>query len=332
MNRRSVAGLFVGALVIGIVVWVSDPASLAQVKDVRPVPALAVFVMSCPIALTASWRWKLVLHALQPGVVYPLPSLFRVVVLGLTAGIVVNQDVGLAAARITYLSRGRKMTIERASFSVFMDRWFDVVVLVVVAPISGLFALEILGLEYSLAIIIILVTTLLVASLAWTTAAASLFTVAFEAGASIVRRLLRRGWLGVPETRDEPFQTLTRLQLFYVLVLSLGRMMIVGVSTWLVVTALGIDLPFATVFLLVPFAQLTLLIPFIPGGLGSYDAGWYGILLLQGVSAGDSLSFIVTHRVLVTLALLLMAAFTEIAWQLNKWLGRPAPSSSPEEL
>ena len=197
-----------------------------------------------------------------------------------------------------------------------------------VAPTSALFVFSPVGREYALATMLISVTTLLVASLVWPTAVTSLFTRGFALVTSVVRRVMRRGTSTMLEPGGQPFQTLPRTHLFYVLILSLARIAMVSLRAWLVMIALGIDLGFASVLLLVPVPQTTLLIPFIPGGLGPFDAGWYGILLLHGVSTADSLSFMLMHRVLDILSVLVMVALTEIVWVLSKRLRRPAPTAS----
>ena len=322
-NSRTAFGLLLAALVIGVVVWVGDPKSLEQLKDVRPAPAILVVVATGLLVFVSAWRWRLVLSGLDPGSEYPLFSLFRVIGLGLALGMFVQQDIGLAASRLTYLSRGGHMPIERASYSVFLDRWLDLVILAVAAPASALFVGGLIGSGLAIGITLALVVVLLVVSLARPGAITALFSIGFAATVSVVRKIVRRSLPGISATGEGPFQELTGRQLTYIMALSLVRLTVVGVRTWLVVLALGIDLNVLTTFLLVPMAQLALLILLTPGGLGTYDGGWYGLLLLQDVSAGESLAFIVMLRVLVGVSLLLTAGVGEIGWRLRSSGGAP---------
>lgn len=332
MNWKALLRIFLGAIIIGIVVWASDPASWDRIKEARPAPAAMVFVLSALLVLVSAWKWRLVLRALGPGAAYNIADLFRVFNLGVALGIVVSQDVGMATSRITYLSRNEKMGVRQASFSVFLDRWFDLVALAVVTPASGLFLMDLMSTTYSVAFMLVSFTLLLAASLVWPTAATSLFTAGFEIITSFIRRFVQR-WKAIGQvTSAESAEAISRTQLIYILTLSLVRILIVGVRAWLVMIALGMDLSLVDTLLLVPVVQLTLLISFTPGGLGFYDAGWYGILLAMGISQGDALLFILVQRALITVSILLTVALTEIPFQLNKWLRRPAPGSSAELL
>ena len=58
-----------------------------------------------------------------------------------------------------------------------------------------------------------------------------------------------------------------------------------------------------------PMTQLSLVLAVTPGGLGLFDAGWYGVLLLGGVSNQDALTFVIAQRAYVFLFVLIWAGF-----------------------
>jgi len=74
---------------------------------------------------------------------------------------------------------------------------------------------------------------------------------------------------------------------------------------------------FSDALMLVPVAQVGLMVPLTPGGLATYDAGWYALLTIQGVSAADAVLFVVMHRVLVMLSLIAMVGLVEAPLQLR---------------
>lgn len=66
-------------------------------------------------------------------------------------------------------------------------------------------------------------------------------------------------------------------------------------------------LTFAACF---PLTQLSLVIAVTPGGLGIFDASWYGVLLLGGLTRQDALTFVVAQRAYIFVFVLIWAGFS----------------------
>jgi uncharacterized membrane protein YbhN (UPF0104 family) len=66
-------------------------------------------------------------------------------------------------------------------------------------------------------------------------------------------------------------------------------------------------LTFAACF---PLTQLSLVIAVTPGGLGIFDASWYGVLLLGGLTHQDALTFVVAQRAYIFVFVLIWAGFS----------------------
>jgi uncharacterized membrane protein YbhN (UPF0104 family) len=47
-----------------------------------------------------------------------------------------------------------------------------------------------------------------------------------------------------------------------------------------------------------------------PGGLGLFDAGWYGVLLLGGVPNQEALTFVIAQRAYIFIFVLVWAGFS----------------------
>lgn len=308
--------------IVGAIIWASGPRDLARAAHVGVAPAVQVLAMTGLLALASSWRWRLVLARFDPAGAYPLFSIFRVVIVGLVLGLVVSQDVGSASSRIAYLTRDRRMPLAQAGYSVLLDRWLDLLVLAALAPVSALFLARVLGAGVALALLGLAAGALLALSFLWPSSLTWLLSTGYSAASVALRHLLRRqGRALQPVTAT---MRLGRRQLALAVALSLARLVAVTLRAWLVALALGTGISMEETFLLVPIVQVALLVPLTPGGLGVYDAGWYGALLSRGVAGADALAFVLLHRVLSTAALLAIAALTEAAWHLGRLVRRPA--------
>jgi uncharacterized protein (TIRG00374 family) len=243
------------------------------------------------------------------------------VLLGVSLGQIVPQDVGSAGARITYLRGVRGFPFDQATYSVFLDRWLDVVVLVAVLPFSALFAAGLISVQWGLTLVVVIVLALVITGALWPAAMTFAFTRGYTLVASLLRRLLRteENRPCVAGARHEPLG-----QMPVLLAMAFARILIVGARAWFTILAVGIDMSFSDALMLVPVAQVGLMVPLTPGGLGTYDAGWYALLTIHGVSAGDAVLFVVMHRVLVSLSLITMLALIEAPLQfrslvLRRW-------------
>jgi uncharacterized membrane protein YbhN (UPF0104 family) len=324
-NWKSIAGVILGALIIGAAIWLSGPASLARIIEVSPLVIFLVLSLTLLLALVSSCKWGIVLREVDPGSTYPMFALFRVVLFGLVLGLIVSLEVGSASSRIAYLSQNGKNSLERASFSVFLDRWFDLLALASLVLPSGLFLFRLVGPLLALCLMALPVVLLLALSFLWPRSTVFLFSLGFTGVCQLLRRLFRRRGAEAPVPGQLNFD-MGRVRLLQIVGLSYARIIILGLRSWVVMLAVGINLPHIDMLLLVPVVQLTLIVPLTPGGLGLYEAGWYGVLLLQGVSAGEGLVFVVLQRVLSAASLLCLFTLTQsISW-LKRYCNWRSPS------
>lgn len=73
--------------------------------------------------------------------------------------------------------------------------------------------------------------------------------------------------------------------------------------------AVGLAYPWPLFAAGFPATQLSLVLAVTPGGLGLFDAGWYGVLLLGGVPHQDALTFVIAQRAYVFIFVLIWAGF-----------------------
>jgi uncharacterized membrane protein YbhN (UPF0104 family) len=74
--------------------------------------------------------------------------------------------------------------------------------------------------------------------------------------------------------------------------------------------AVGMTHPWTVFFAGFPITQLSLILAVTPGGLGLFDAGWYGVLLLGGVPNQEALTFVIAQRAYIFLFVLAWAGLS----------------------
>ncbi len=74
--------------------------------------------------------------------------------------------------------------------------------------------------------------------------------------------------------------------------------------------AVGMAHPWAIFVAGFPITQLSLIVSVTPGGLGLFDAGWYGVLMLGGVPNQEALTFVIAQRAYIFIFVLIWAGFS----------------------
>jgi len=78
---------------------------------------------------------------------------------------------------------------------------------------------------------------------------------------------------------------------------------------WGVMRAMGLDLNFQSLLMIIGIVNLVLLVPAAPGGLGTFDAATKSMMELFGVNPENALSFALLLRVALWLPVTLVGAF-----------------------
>ena len=312
-NLKVLLALVVVAAFFGMLYWTGELSSLARVADVQPLAVVGVTAVTLGLILVSTWRLKLVTERVSAVGRLPFVGLYRVVLAGVTLGQVVPQDIASAGARIAYLKGSRGMTMRDSAFAVFLDRWTDLVMLLAAMPGAVLLVFGLVTPNQGIVLLIVVSLLFSIVGAVRPGIVNGLYMLTFGLLSAVMHRLRPRTAVSDPT----PI-AVSGWAFLLVLVSGAVRLAIVGLRAWVVVFALGIDLSLAQVLLIAPIAQVALMVPITPGGLGVYDAGWYGLLVVLGVSPSEALLFIVLHRVLNLLALLILVALTETPVQIGK--------------
>lgn len=81
-------------------------------------------------------------------------------------------------------------------------------------------------------------------------------------------------------------------------------------SFYFIAQAVGVKIGVVPFIVAYPLAQLSLIASITPGGLGIFDLGWLGLLVLSGVPEEQALTFVVAQRAYVSVFVLVWTGFS----------------------
>ncbi|MFZ1947970.1 MAG: lysylphosphatidylglycerol synthase transmembrane domain-containing protein [bacterium] len=295
------------ALMAGLLWW--GRADLSKVLTARPLPLVACFAFTAGIAMTGVARWRICLKSVGESGTIGIRSLFYYFMLGRVLGLVVPMEIGDFGARTLSLKAGHSVPIGRASYSVYLDRTFDVVVSAILLVPSALFILGVVGRDAGLAI----------GAGAFAAGLACFALLGRQTMELVVAlfRLLLGAICKVPGIRTrvnaraeiEALECARHRSVAVKLYLLSGlKFLFTALRFGAVALAMDLGAGVADMVLFAPGAQFALVFSVTPGGLGVVDWSWLGLLLKIGVPRSDGVPYLVTQRISVLISVLVLAA------------------------
>jgi len=315
---KYVGGVVLAVVLLWIVLRDVDPRQVwVAVKQASVVGLLVSAVLNIGHNVFRVWRWQALLQPVRRGLHFR--PMFVAVIIGYMTSWVIPGRLG-EVVRPTLLSAREKVPLGPCLGSVVTDRLMDGVAIVVLfvagiwfAPLTGDAARHVGAIRgFSIAFIGFLgvfIGALMVAS---------------SARGPLARWVERRGkmirWMGRTflsiadgvRALREP-RLLARIAAH-----SLLAWLTIGLGTWLGVRAVGADIPFGAMLVMLPMIALGVAVP-TPGGAGSYHAAMaFGLMLYQVDEVVAVSSGILMHLVITVPVILLGVVFIwteKISWK-----------------
>jgi uncharacterized membrane protein YbhN (UPF0104 family) len=289
-------GLSTGVALVFALVVLGGSGELDRLLKLEPLPvALALLVNLCLNALVAI-RWGILLNAVAGRRVARYRDYFHYFVVARLLGLFLPKDVTDIGGRALYVQRLHRARLAEAGLSLLFDRGLDLLVagasLAATLPHWLGLVDESTGLGLLGATLLAVALTLLLTHRAWS--AIGLRWV------EAVRRLVAR-WRRHPAPEPLPRDVLPGAVLALALLVSLAKFALSALRVWLVLWALGLHLPLEVTLLANPIGQASYALAVTPGGLGIFEAGWFGILVTVGLTAAAASALVVAQRLLITL-------------------------------
>jgi len=289
---------------------------LGKIATLSPLPLVLCFVCTAGIAISSALKWKVAIGSMGDRGATHLGSLIHYFMIGRVLGLVVPMDVGDFAARTASLKMDHAMPIGRASYTVYLDRAFDVVVAGILLLPSILFIVGAVGVGVGITIYCFAFLAGLLCFVflgkQTTDLLHALFHLLFKAICKIpgLRRRVdsqaERALLTAPgsESVARTLYLLSGLKFLF----TAARFASIALAMRLEVGALAM-------LLFAPGAQFAAVFSFTPGGMGIVDWSWVGLLYKIGVDRPDSVPYVVSLRLATWISVLILAGLSRLLYR-----------------
>jgi len=314
LSRKHALWLLAVLLMAAFLYWGRE--DLGRIRDLDPFYASLCFGCTLAMAVVSALKWKMSIESTGGACKVGYGKLLYYFMFGRTVGLILPMDVSDFGVRTMSLRFGHDIPIGRASYSVYLDRTFDVVVaglfiapsvLYIVGAIEPRTAVGLFGAAFLLGL-----------------ACFAFFGRQTMGALAFVFRILFRAACRIPWVgRRVEFEAERKL---------LEEVDLGGIAAWLfllsglkffftsmrfvtMAAAVGLGLGGLKVLVFVPAAQFAALIALTPGGLGIADWSWSGLLLKIGADKHLIVPYLVSLRVVVSLSIVVIAGLSWLVFK-----------------
>jgi uncharacterized membrane protein YbhN (UPF0104 family) len=308
--------LWVAAVVLmaGLVWW--GRGDLRRMLSLKPLPLGLCLVFTLGMALASVAKWRVCLRSMGEAGATRFTSLFHYFMLGRVLGLVVPMELGDFGARSMSLKLEHSISLDRGTYSVYLERAFDFAASGILVVPSALFITGVVGPGVGLAIGGIGFVAGLICFALFSKQALEFLGVLFRLLLSAVSRL---PWIGRLVTAEADGKGLAVENLGAaapkLYLLSGLKFLFTALRFASVALATGMAVGVADMVLFAPGAQLALLFSVTPGGLGVIDWSWSGLLYKIGVDRHDIVPYLITLRLSVLASVLVLAAVSRLLYR-----------------
>jgi len=284
------------------ILWLGGPEVWEQILAGDRGSILVSFLLIGSATMLSATRLRAIARSVTDGTLSPWRRFYYLNVTTRALGLVVPRSLSTVGGKSVGL-RAMGIPLKRAVWIVVLDNLFDLGLLgILVAPAllflrGGISPAGFIALAVGLILIV-------ASAFWWATVSGQLL--------SLVRWLGRIPWLPSAlhlDTETSADLLPSRATTLQVLGLSLLLDSVLATYFYFIARAVGVIHPWLIFAAGFPMTQLSLVLAVTPGGLGLFDAGWYGVLLLGGVPHQEALTFVIAQRAYIFVFVLAWAGF-----------------------
>jgi uncharacterized protein (TIRG00374 family) len=311
LPTRHLIWIFAAGLMAGFLYW--GRRDLGSILDLDPLMVTICFGATAGIALTTALKWRLALRCLHDSGQISFGSLLYYFMMGRAVGLVMPMDVSDFAVRTVSLKLDHSVSIGKASYSVYLDRSFDLVV-------AGLFlipsVLHIVGSIGAGTALVVMAGAFILGLIAFVFFAHPTMRLVSFVFRLLFKAVCKIPWIGrrvhfetesriLEEAKVEPIAT----SLYF---LSGVKFLFTSLRFIAIGAAVGIGAGAKQILAFVPGAQFTAMFALTPGGLGIADWSWSGLLYEMGVGREQSVPYLISLRLVISLSIVVLAMLSRM--------------------
>jgi uncharacterized protein (TIRG00374 family) len=307
-----------GVLAFALILYLGGVEAWEQILQGDWRYVLAALAVALLWNLVAALRWMLIANQVAGAEICAFRYFFTYQMIGMLMGQVVPITIGMIGARPAALSLSQQVPFRRSALSVFMDKFFDLILaLLLVVPV----ALFLVGwIERPLAFGMMggaVAAGAVLIGWQYEQTVRLFGRIGMRFSKSLVRvpviggRLVRR----LPEQLERLssktyLANRVALQAFF---LTLVMYTLLSARLFFIAQALRLEIPWHLLVMGVAVTQLALVFSVTPGSLGFLEGGWAAVLGLAGLTLEQFTTFVIGRRAFV-LVFTAIGALLAFAW------------------
>jgi uncharacterized protein (TIRG00374 family) len=277
---------------------------LSLLANAEPVILLIALFLKLPFLVIKCCRWQYLLRI--QGIDYDLKSSLLAYLGSMYMGLVTPGRIG-DFAKVFHLKKDKNVSFSKGSSSVFVDRMFDLLILISMACVGGLA----LALSWNILIVIFAFLLLFLAIIF----AFMNELIGKKVMSILFSMFLPRRIKELAKVRFSSFysgiEQLKNAKIVYPLSLSLLSYLLFFTQSYLIAKSLNIPISFLNVAFSISTANLVSLIPISIAGIGTRDATLISIFSVLNLSKESAMAFSIMFLFISNISSCLIGA---IAW------------------
>jgi uncharacterized membrane protein YbhN (UPF0104 family) len=302
---------------------------LDKVLQLKPLYVGLCFACTLGIAVVSALKWRAALRSIGEHEAAQFGSLLYYFMFGRAVGLVLPMDVSDFGVRTMSLKFNHSVSIGRASYSVYMDRTFDLVVAGLLLTPSILSIVGVIEPATGLILIAGLIAFGLISFSFWGYPTMVVIVFIYH---QLFKAVCRLPWVRKrvdPDADGKLFDARDYGPVArWLYLLSVGKFFFTAMRFVAIGAAMGIGLGALDLVLFVPAAQFTALFALTPGGLGIADWSWSALLIKIGAEDNIVVPFLISLRVVISLSIIVIAGLSRLLYRKPV---KPAYSEEPAQ-
>ncbi len=301
---RAIGQWGVVAVLISILLYFGDLSGLSRLPAIHWSAFLFVFLTTGGSILVHNLRWTTIVKGMvssSSDARIHFFQFFRWLLNSYALGTLVPSDISLVGVRTFYINRTQILPLSAGLFSVLLDRFFDLVVLLALIPPSLLFVLKVANEWQALSLMGVILAAIFLFIFWKKGEGLDVLIRIYRSGMERVIQLpFLRKWIGEKWKTDLGQSSFQEESIHQLIGWSFLKYFLIALRFYFTGQTFGVQFSFLQAFFFIPFIQVVAVLNLTPGGLGLVELGSYGALMAMGVPESQIMIFVIGQRVLAS--------------------------------